>query len=202
MSTPGYHHGDLRRALLEAALSLVDEHGIEGLTLREVARRAGVSHSAPYHHFADKRAIVAGLAEESYGLLRNDLATAARRHDDPLERLRAIGVAYVHFAFRHPPRFRVMNRPELRSRERVTAVELAGERSEEPLREAIAAAQAAGVLVAGDPQAIGLAAWATAHGLATLIVDGPLRHRVRSLREAERLTRAAVELLLTGLTRR
>ena len=202
MSTPAYHHGDLRRALLEAALTLVDEDGIEGLTLREVARRAGVSHNAPYHHFADKRAIVAGLAEESYGLLRDELAAAARRHDDPLERLRAIGVAYVRFAVRHPPRFRVMNRPELRSRERVTAVERAGERSEGPLLDAVAAAQAAGALRAGDPQAIALAAWATAHGVATLIVDGPLRHRVRSLREAERMTRAAIELLLTGLTRR
>lgn len=201
MAQATYHHGDLRRALLDAALTLVDQHGIEGVSLREVARRARVSHNAPYHHFPDKRALVAAVAEESYDLLHDDMA-AARRHRDALDRLRAIGVAYVRFAVLHPRRFRLMNRPELRSAGRVTAVERAGERCEGLLRDEIATAQAAGILVGEDPQAIGLAAWSTVHGLATLIVDGPLRHRVGSLREAARMTRSAIDLLLVGLVRR
>jgi len=197
-----YHHGDLRRALLDATLALVDEHGIDGFTLREVARRAGVSHNAPYHHFPDKRALVADLAAESYAELGVELAAAARGAADPLAALRTIGIAYVRFAVRHPSRFRVMNRPELRSPGRVTPVEAAGERTEQPVRDVIAAAQAAGVLVAGEVDAIALTAWAAVHGLAMLVVDGPLRHRFRSLRAAEQAAAQVIDGMLDGLRRR
>jgi AcrR family transcriptional regulator len=197
-----YHHGDLRRALLDATLALVDEHGIDGFTLREVARRAGVSHNAPYHHFPDKRALVAGLAEESYEQLRAQLLAATAGTRDALEALRAIGLAYVRFAVRHPSRFRVMNRPELRSPGRVTPVEAAGERTERPVHDAIAAGQAAGLLVGGDVEAIALTAWAAVHGLATLVVDGPLRHRFRSLRAAEGAATQVIDGLLNGLRKR
>lgn len=197
-----YHHGDLRRALLDATLALVDEHGIDGFTLREVARRAGVSHNAPYHHFPDKRALVAGLAEESYEQLRAEMVKASRGTHDALATLRAIGLAYVRFAVRHPSRFRVMNRPELRSPGRVTPVEAAGERTERPVLEAIAAGQAAGLLVGGDVAAIALTAWAAVHGLAALVVDGPLRHRFRSLRAAERAAVQVIDGLVDGLRRR
>ena len=110
-----YHHGDLKRALLDAARVLAAQRGIDGFTLREVARQAGVSHAAPYHHFRDKAALVEALGMESYAALAEALRRA-RDHAKSLgaERLCDLGVAYVRFAVESPAEFRLMNRPELR----------------------------------------------------------------------------------------
>src|SRR5258708_6887496 len=102
-----YHHGDLRRALLDAALALLEKSGVEALTLREGARRVGVTAGAPYHHFADKEAIVASVAEEGFVELGEAMA-AARDAADPASRLGAMGRSYVRFAVAHPAHFRVM----------------------------------------------------------------------------------------------
>jgi AcrR family transcriptional regulator len=104
----GYHHGDLRVALLASAAELLDEGGPEAVSLRECARRAGVSHAAPYRHFATKEALLLALAEEGFDGLAAAGDEAMRRVRDPRERLDAYGVAYVHFALEHPARFRLM----------------------------------------------------------------------------------------------
>ena len=114
----GYHHGDLRRALLDAAAELLEQRGVEGLTLREVARRAGVSHAATYHHFVDRAALIAALVESGFRQLTLAMQTAAAAvgggvPGSTLDRLRAIGVAYVVFATQHPALFRLLCRPEL-----------------------------------------------------------------------------------------
>ena len=107
----GYHHGDLRRALLNAASSLAEERGIDGFTLREVARRAGVSHAAPYHHFADKTALVEGLAVETYLRLAETMKNACEQTEGSAsDRLGAIGISYVRFALAHPAHFRLLTR--------------------------------------------------------------------------------------------
>ncbi|MEL7364234.1 MAG: TetR/AcrR family transcriptional regulator, partial [Bacteroidota bacterium] len=106
-----YHHGDLRRTLLDEASSVLEADGIGALSLRDLARRAGVSATAPYHHFKGKADLVCALAADALADL--DAALAAPRHADPGDRLRAIGVAYVLFAVAHPERFRLAFRPEL-----------------------------------------------------------------------------------------
>ena len=104
-----YHHGDLRRALLDATLQLVDRYGPQGFTLRAAARAAGVTPGATYHHFEDKDALVAAVAEEGFELLHGELQKAAHRAAASLrERSHNVGVAYVLFAIKHPTRFRVM----------------------------------------------------------------------------------------------
>src|SRR5580704_14448362 len=108
-----YHHGDLYRVLIATALKLVEESDVSALTLREVARRAGVTHGAPYHHFRNKAALVAALAEEGYrALYTEQLQAAAKAGADPIARLQAIGLAYVRFAIHHPGHFRVMFRSD------------------------------------------------------------------------------------------
>ncbi len=102
----GQHHGDLRRALLDAALELVGEGELSGLTLRAVARRAGVSAGAPYHHFADKTALLAEVAREGFAAL--GAAQAASAHPDPGERLARLSAAYVRFALAHRTHYTVM----------------------------------------------------------------------------------------------
>ncbi|MET9865788.1 TetR/AcrR family transcriptional regulator, partial [Streptomyces sp. NPDC006386] len=100
-----YHHGDLRRAILTAALDAIAVDGPSGLSLRDLARRAGVSHAAPAHHFKDRAGLLTAIAAEGFGLL----ATALREAAD----LKEAGVRYVRFAREHPAHFQVMFAPEL-----------------------------------------------------------------------------------------
>src|SRR5438045_6558281 len=103
-----YHHGDLRTALLEAAAELLDEGGPEAVSLRECARRAGVSHAAPYRHFETKDALLFALADEGFGWLAESGAKAMHGIRNARERLDAYGAAYVRFAIENPARFRLM----------------------------------------------------------------------------------------------
>src|SRR5215469_1714316 len=110
-----YHHGHLRRALLDAALYVLTEEGLAGLTLRAVARRAGVSEAAPYHHFASKAALVEALVVETLQQLAQALQEEAQATArTPLDRLVAVGEAYVRFALGHRAGFQILYRPELR----------------------------------------------------------------------------------------
>ncbi|MFF4537403.1 TetR/AcrR family transcriptional regulator [Streptomyces aureus] len=162
-----YHHGDLRRAILGAALDVIAAEGPAAVSLRDLARRAGVSHAAPAHHFKDRVGLLTAIAAEGFGLL----ATALDDAGD----LRDAGVRYVRFAREHPAHFQVMFAPELlRSDdlELTTARTLAGAR----LRAAVSALPAEGR--GADTRLAGIAAWSLAHGFATLVIshnlDGPL----------------------------
>jgi AcrR family transcriptional regulator len=125
-----YHHGDLERALIDASISLIAAKGADAFTLREVARRVGVSHAAVYRHFADKTAILEAIAVQGYRELADRLRVAIARvpRADVERRLLRIGVAYARFAMEQEPRFRVMTRPrgeELRSPELEAAIDAA-----------------------------------------------------------------------------
>lgn len=163
MGDPGrpYHHGDLRRALLESALELVAEHGPATLSLREVARRAGVSHAAPTHHFGDKTGLITAVAAQGWALLADALAATAARTGDFAE----LGVTYVVFATEHPRHFAVMRNTQL---VRAEDPDLAG------ARERAGALLRSGAAPDGPPaeQASVLAAWALVHGLAALLQEG------------------------------
>jgi AcrR family transcriptional regulator len=177
-----YHHGDLRRALLAAGIDVLAEKGIDGLSLREVARRAGVSQAAPYHHFADKGALLSAIAEHGY----LELAAAMRAGADAvkgnaLARFQGIGIAYVRFAVDHASTFRLLFRPELLATAG-PAVGVTATAAYQVLEEAISAAIAEGSVV-GAKEDIALAAWCTAHGAATLLVDGPLASAGRTPEE-------------------
>jgi AcrR family transcriptional regulator len=168
-----YHHGDLLRALLDAALELVKEHGPSGITLREAARRAGVTHAAPYRHFADKEALLAALAEEGFRRLRAEVE-AAIAEAGGLLRSEAIGVSYVRFARNNPSQFRVMFGSEVGDKRRYPSLMQADQAVFDLLSQAIRAAQEAGELPAGNPARMGLVSWSMLHGVASLVVDGQL----------------------------
>jgi AcrR family transcriptional regulator len=112
-ATHPYHHGDLPNALRKAAAEVIEERGLGDFSLREVARRAGVSHTAPAHHFGDVRGLLTSLAEEGMQQLHDVTAAAAATTDDPVERLSAIGVAYVELARSHPAHCQVMFRTDI-----------------------------------------------------------------------------------------
>jgi AcrR family transcriptional regulator len=170
-----YHHGNLRAALVEAALGLVTREGVEALTLRGTARLAGVSPAAPYRHFADKRALLAAVAEEGFRLLAAALRAAGGPGADPRERFRGRGRAYVAFATGHPSHFRVMFGRELADREAYPSLRQAAAAAFDALVQGMADAQQAGVVREGDPRELGLTAWVAMHGLSTLLLDGRLQ---------------------------
>ncbi len=170
-----YHHGNLREALIEAGLSLLGEGGRESLSLREVARRAGVSHAAPYRHFEDRAALLTALAEHGYSELEVELARAGSS-------LAAIGRAYVRFALEHPARFRLMFERDHAN------LELAG-RALAPLRAALA--------ITRPSRDSELVAWAVMHGIATLGSE----HWLQAEPAADVLAERAANLLVSALER-
>jgi AcrR family transcriptional regulator len=170
-----YHHGDLRAALIKAALELVEESGPDGFTLREAARKVGVTHTAPYRHFADKDALLVALAEEGFdgmhARMQERLAGVARAG----ERLQQIGIAYVEYAVAHPSHFRVMHSCKA-DESTDPGFNACKSRTFALLMETIAACQAEGALPAGPAGRYALAAWSAVHGLAELLVSGAAQH--------------------------
>ncbi|MEV4820283.1 TetR/AcrR family transcriptional regulator [Micromonospora sp. NPDC049274] len=166
--TRGYHHGDLRRTLLAAALDAIEEDGSAVLSLRDLARRAGVSHAAPAHHFGDKAGLRTALAIEGFDLLAQALAAAGAD-------LLAAGIAYVDFAVAHRAHFEVMFRPELYRADDPELIAARG-RARAALRAGVATLPTSGTPTDTDRDA--LAAWSIAHGFATLWLANALPDRV------------------------
>jgi AcrR family transcriptional regulator len=180
-----YHHGDLRRALLDAALALVERHGVSALTLREVARRAGVSHAAPAHHFGDLLGLQRALADESFEALRLHMLGAMSGALDAEEALRRSGIAYVEFAVANPGRFRAMFHPAIRDASgKPSAAEAA---AYEVLLSGIRARHAGSGLAHADAALLALSAWAPMHGLAALAVDRQLAGKGLATTDAKAL---------------
>lgn len=172
----GYHHGDLRRALLEAALSLLSECGTADLSLRGVARRAGVSYAAPYHHFADKSALLAAVACQGFEGLISALERAARRRRTLESELVAMAEAYVAYATANPTHYRVMFLPEVKASPEADELHAAADRAFGLLVERVARAGGS-----GPPRRhreLATTVWAALHGLSLLAIDGILEQQV------------------------
>ncbi|MEU3245422.1 MULTISPECIES: TetR/AcrR family transcriptional regulator [unclassified Streptomyces] len=183
-----YHHGDLRAACLRAARELLEEDGSAGLSLRAVARRAGVSATAPYRHFADRDALVSAVAAEGYRELATDLA-AAHPHPSTPGELAAVAVAYVRFALDHPALFRAMFAEpcDPASEERVAATAVISEYVRSIVRS---------TFPDSDAGALATAVWALVHGLAFLHLDGKLDASTPEIVGDQ--VRAAVSALFTA----
>ncbi|QLJ02756.1 TetR/AcrR family transcriptional regulator [Streptomyces sp. NEAU-sy36] len=183
-----YHHGDLRAACLRAARELLEEDGSAGLSLRAVARRAGVSATAPYRHYADRDALVSAVAAQGYRELAEHLAAA---HPSPTtsDELAAVAVAYVRFALERPALFRVMFAEpcDPTSEERVAATTAISEYVRGIVRSAFPGA---------DAEALSTTVWALVHGLAFLHLDGKLDASTSDVVADQ--VRAAVHVLFTA----
>lgn len=180
---PPYHHGDLRRAVLAAAVDAITEHGPAQVSLRDLARRVGVSHAGPVHHFKDKAGLLTALAAEGFALLA-DALNETRAHTDSFVEL---GVAYVRFAVRQRAHFEVMFRPDLHHADDPVLTE-ARERAGAALAGGV---EALGEQKTGDRRTAGVAAWSIVHGFATLWNTGNLARDD----DAEELARRVAAML-------
>jgi AcrR family transcriptional regulator len=188
-----YHHGDLRQALLAAAETVLAERGVEGFTLRECARRAGVSHAAPAHHFGDVTGLLTALAALGFHTLTASMREARSGVEDPVERLRAIGRGYVAFARSYPERFRlVFNWHRLNHDD--PALREAGSAAFGELESAVRLVTGkAGAPLEGDLRIALVNAWSAVHGFSHLLLQGQLDPLLAGGGEA------ALENLLDGV---
>jgi AcrR family transcriptional regulator len=170
-----YHHGDLKRALTDAALQLVQEKGPKGFTLREVARRAGVSAAAPYRHFADKAQLLAAAATQGFVQLHETLSGVATDTTDLHQRMLKMARAYVHWAVTHPDYYQAMFGAETDKSDHPELL-TAGARAFDDLLDAITQCQQADILPAGDPREIAGPTWSLLHGIALLAIGRDLSH--------------------------
>jgi len=170
---------DLRLRILDTAEALIEQDGLAALSMREVARRTGVTHQAPYHHFADRETILASLVARGFDLLTQRMRLANDRAGKLGRRagLQAAGEAYVGFAIDHPGVFRIMFRPELCDATRFP------EAMEASLRAYDELARLVRLMHRGEySESLANTYWAQVHGLAMLIVDGPIGREVASLK--------------------
>jgi AcrR family transcriptional regulator len=191
-----YHHGDLQRALLQAAMRTIQKNGVQALSLRAVGEELGVSRSALYRHFTDKAALLAAVAREGFRTLRLELLAAWEGGNKGRAGFDAMGHAYVRFAIQNPWHYRMMfggsagpTAPDPRVAEEDTD-------AFQVLVDALVEQQRLGLVRKDEPQALAQFIWSLVHGIAMLALDGPLQ---RKQADVEALTRYAIERVHTGI---
>jgi len=209
-----YHHGDLRSALLAAGAELIAESGVSAVTLRALSERVGVSHAAPYRHFSDRRAIVSAIACEGFKRLDRELAAAVSTESlGATSAFEALAMAYVEFAVANPAHYRLMFGKEVLSGAATDELRIAARVAFKRSVSIIEECQEAGTMRAGDPMALANTAWATVHGLASLLINGLIENAgegraIHSLlaessaehgEELSDFSRSALAALLRGL---
>jgi len=190
-----YHHGDLRRVLVDVAHSLVAERGIDGVTMSEVAKRSGVSSGAPYRHFKDRRELLCALSDRGHRRLAARTKAVAAGAPTPLEGFRRGGVEYIRFAVDEPVLFAVMSRGEFATRPAVAERDPADERFMVALQELLGRGDVDTPLDPKDPVIQEFAARCLMHGLAHFVVDGVLELVGASSAQAERIAEAMTQAL-------
>jgi AcrR family transcriptional regulator len=179
MAKARYHHGDLKNALIAAGIEILSQEGVRGLSLRKVAQRAGVSHAAPYAHYADKQALIAAIATEGYRRLYDRLhAVGERYRGDPLRQLVEGAWAYVEFARHDPDHFKITFSGAVEQEKAYPALVEVSQRSFGLVVQIVEACQAAGILAPGPPDLVAVGVWGLVHGLASLLLEGQISHTV------------------------
>jgi AcrR family transcriptional regulator len=176
-----YHHGDLKNALVRAGIDILAQDGVRGLSLRKVARQAGVSHAAPYAHFADKQSLIAAISTDGHQKIYEKIARIMEQYpDDPLRQFVETAWVYVEFGFEEPDHFRVTFSGAVeKERDYPALVEMTA-KNFGVLRQLVAHCQAAGILGPGEPDLVAIGVWGLVHGFVSLIQEGQVSHSVVS----------------------
>lgn len=179
MTEKNYHHGDLKNALIRAGVEILAQDGLSGLSLRKVALRAGVSHSAPYAHFPDKQSLIAAISTEGFRQLYAVLDDAILAHDGkPRAQLVAGMRAYTQFALQNTDIFKIMFSSVLEKEKDHPAFVDISQKSFERVVDVVRACQQAGVLKPGTTEALAVALWGQVHGIVSLALEGQISHTI------------------------
>ncbi len=196
-----YHHGNLRRALIKATLELIAEKGINAFSIREIAKRAGVSHAAPYRHFKDKEDILYAVAKEGFDMMVAETKKRSAKYpDDPFARYSICGISYIDFAVSHPSHYRVMFSAGDHIRTSPEELKLSSTESFQLLIDSIRECQEKKIIREGDTYEFALASWAIVHGYAKLFIDGFIDDNEGLFQSIkEKLKYIVAEMLYSGL---
>jgi AcrR family transcriptional regulator len=199
-----YHHGDLRRVLIDAALQLVGEGGAEAVSVREAARRAGVSPGAPFRHFPSRDALMQAVAEEAQRRFRAEIEAALTEASagDPLARFRCLGLAYLRWAMRNPTHFEIISSRRFFDHDQADAVSRDNAELIELTGRTLAEAFAAGQLRPVDLKQVQIAGRALVYGFARMNIDGHFPRWGVAGSEAEQTAEAILDLFIEGIARR
>ena len=199
-----YHHGDLRRVLIDAALQLVGEGGAEAVSVREAARRAGVSPGAPFRHFPSRDALMQAVAEEAQRRFRAEIAAAlaAAAPGDPLGRFRCLGLAYLRWAMRNPTHFEIISSRRFFDHDRAAAISRDNAELIELTGQTLADAFAAGQLRTVDLKQVQIAGRALVYGFARMNIDGHFSRWGVAGPGAEQTAEAVLDLFIEGISKR
>ncbi|HVF41139.1 MAG TPA: TetR/AcrR family transcriptional regulator [Gemmatimonadaceae bacterium] len=201
-----YHHGDLRKALIDAAIELLREGGVDALTLRAAARRAGVSQAAPYRHFDDHADLLAAVAADGFNRLGRAMMHAAQAPSTSPGGLRAVAHAYVKFGLRHPAEYRVMFASQMSASGKSAELDETSKAVFGGLEQSIRALQQRGLIRPGDATAVAIGLWAAMHGLVMLILDEhasvSTSKRKPTVADVEARVNEVTELLMYGMAPR
>jgi AcrR family transcriptional regulator len=179
MTKDSYHHGDLKNALITAGIEILAETGVQGLSLRKVAAKVGVSHAAPYAHFADKQALVAAIATQGFSLLYERIDAILKQYpDDPLRQLLECAWGYIDFAMTDPAHFKITFSGAVAQEKNYPALVEMTRKSFDGVQQIVANCQAAGILSPGPSDVAAVGVWSQVHGLALLLLDGQISHTV------------------------
>jgi len=174
-----YHHGDLKNALIKAGVEILAEEGLAGLSLRKVAKQAGVSHAAPYSHFADKHALIAAISTEGFKQLYARIEEIFEsRRNDPKSLLVETAWAYVQFAMNESDRFKLMFSSVLEKEKDYPDFVEISRKNFTQIVEVIKICQNAGILRPGSPDLTAVSVWGAVHGLVMLVLEGQVSHNV------------------------
>ena len=179
MAFKKYHHGDLKNALIEAGIEILAGEGVGGLSLRKVAKQAGVSHAAPYAHFTDKQALIAAISTEGFKQLYLQIKAVKETYrTNPEALLIETAWAYVQFALNEPDRFKLMFSSVLEKEKDYSDYVEISQNNFRQLVEIVEICQQAEVLQRGASDLIALRLWGTVHGFTSLLLEGQISHAV------------------------
>jgi AcrR family transcriptional regulator len=192
-----YHHGDLKNALIKAGVEILAKDGVSGLSLRKVASRAGVSHAAPYAHFADKQALIAAISTEGFRQLYERISNVKEQYQAELSKqLVETAWAYVQFALEDRDRFKVMFSAVLEKEHDYPDFVAETHRSFQQVKMIIEANQSAGVLRSGPSDLVALSAWGMIHGFIMLLLEGQISHAALEQRDLRGLVEFQLEQIM------
>jgi AcrR family transcriptional regulator len=198
-----YHHGDLRRVLIDAALGLAEEGGVEEVSMREAARRAGVSPGAPFRHFESREALMTAAAEEAQRRFRVEIETALGEApaDDPLLRFRSFGLAYLRWAMRNPAHFEIISTGRYFDHDRAASLSRDNAELIAMTERTLSEAFARGQLRITDLKAVQIAGRALVYGFARMNIDGHFPRWGVGKDEIEHNAEAILDLFIQGIAK-
>ena len=197
MPAKKYHHGDLKNALINAGVEILAKEGVGGLSLRKVAQRAGVSHSAPYAHFPDKQSLIAAISTEGFNQLYAELNEAISPFSkNPKKQLIEGSQAYVRFALKNSDTFKIMFSGVLEKEKEYPAFVEISHKTFELVVSIVQACLNTGVLHSTSAELMAIAVWGQVHGIVSLALEGQISHTVLGHQSIQDVVSFAIEQMI------